>query len=413
MGRRRTRFVLACLPSLVATLAALWVAGATAAGSPPLAARIKDGRLVDARGAPLVLRGVNVSGLETYSIQGWAWNSDHTHYDPWGGAHPKWSAIRDWRANAVRLPLNEASWLGLTIYDHDGKSRAADPGRNYRATIIAAVNEATAAGLYVILDLHWSGPKVPVPGQVAPVPQTPFEAGGGQNPMADLDHSLGFWATLANTFRDNPAVLFDLYNEPYFWWIAPGQHEWELWRDGGTITQYVTGAEPYQVSYAWQSAGMQAMLNAVRKTGATNVVIASGVNWAGNLSGWLAHRPEDPLHQLAAGWHAYPHKRELSIPASGTVQYAYALGLTSAGFPVIITETGEHNAPGTVGAPLMSELLPWADQHDISYLGWTWNVWQNPDNVLIRDADGTPTDGYGRQFRDHLRCVASGIAHCR
>ncbi|MDE2219244.1 MAG: cellulase family glycosylhydrolase, partial [Gammaproteobacteria bacterium] len=379
----------------------------------PLAARVRDGRLVDARGAPLILRGVNISGLETCPIQGWAWNSERTRYDPWGGSHPKWSAIRAWKANAVRLPLNEASWLGSTVYDHDGRPRAADPGGNYRATVIDAVNEATAAGLYVILDLHWGGPKVPVPGQAGPVPQTPFEGDGGQNPMADLDHSLGFWATIANTFRDNPAVLFDLYNEPYFWWLAPGQDEWRVWRDGGTITQYVTGTQPYQLPYAWQSAGMQAMLNAVRGTGASNVVIASGVNWAGDLSGWLAHRPADPLRQLAAGWHAYPHRKDPSVPASGTIQYAYALGIAAAGFPVIITETGEHNAPGTVGAPLMAALLPWADQHSISYFGWTWNAWKNPDNVLIRDADGTPTDGYGRQFRDHLRCAASGRADCR
>jgi hypothetical protein len=422
------RSVIAYLPTMAAALATLWVAGAATGGAaarapapcergapncPPLAARISNGRLVDARGAPLVLRGVNVSGLEGYAIQGWAWNSDHTRYDPWGGAHPQWSAILDWRANAVRLPLNEAAWLGLTIYDHDGKMRVADPGRNYRATVIATVKEATAAGLYVILDLHWSGPKVRVPGQAELVPQTPFEAGGGQNPMADLDHSLDFWTTVASTFKDNSAVLFDLYNEPYFWWIPPGQNEWELWRDGGTITQYVTGADPNQVTFAWQSAGMQAMLNAVRSSGATNIVIVSGVNWAGDLSGWLAHRPEDRLHQLAAGWHAYPNPRSPSIPAIGTVQYNFALGITSAGIPVIVTETGEHNAPGTVGAPLMAELLPWADQHGISYLGWTWDVWQNPDNVLIRDVDGTPTDGYGRHYRDHLRCIASRLANCR
>lgn len=379
----------------------------------PLAARIRNGKLVDGSGASLILRGVNVSGLEDYAIQGWAWNSDHTVYDPWGGAHPRWLAIRGWRANAVRIPLNEASWLGLTTYDHDGKDRQADPGRNYRNIVVSSVQEATAAGLYVILDLHWSGPNVQVPGQAKPVPQTSFESGGGQNPMADLDHALGFWATVANTFKDNPAVMFDLYNEPYFWWLEAGESEWQAWRDGGTITQYVTGADPYQLSFRWQSAGMQQMLNAIRNTGAANVVIAGGVNWAGDLSGWLAHRPVDSLNQLAAAWHAYPHKQDPSVPACGTVQYAYAQGLIAAGIPVIITETGDHNAPGTVGSPLLSAVLPWADQRGISYLGWTWNVWQNADNILIRNADGAPTDGYGQYFHDHLRCVGLGPDACR
>lgn len=404
---------------LVAAAALLQAAAACACerseavGCAPLALHIRDGKLLDASGNAVVLRGVNVSGLEDYAIQGWAWNSDHTVYEPWGGDHPRWSAIRAWHANVVRLPLNESSWLGLTTYDHDGKPRQADPGRNYRGSVIRSVHEATAAGLYVILDLHWSGPRVLVPGQAKPVPQTPFESGGGQNPMADLDHSLGFWATVANTFKDNPAVMFDLYNEPYFWWLLPGESEWPVWRDGGTITEYVTGANPYQVHYQWQSAGMQQMLNAIRSTGAANVVMAGGVNWAGDLSGWLASRPNDPLNQLAASWHAYPSKQDPTVPACGTTQYAYAQSILAAGFPVIITETGDHNAPGTMGSPLVSAVLPWADKRGVSYLGWTWNAWQNPDNVLIRNTDGAPTDGFGVYFRDHLRCVASGSVNCR
>ena len=358
-----------------------------------------------------MLRGVNISGLEDYAIQGWAWNGNHTAYEPWGGDRPKWSAILGWKTNVVRIPLNEASWLGLTTYDHDGKPRQADPGRNYRSAVAAAVREATSAGLYVILDLHWNGPNVVVPGKSTPVPQTPFEGGGGQNPMADLDHSLGFWATVANSFKNNPAVMFELFNEPYFWWLEAGKEEWSVWRDGGTLTQYVTGTNPYQITYSWQTAGMQQMINAVRSTGATNVVIVGGVNWCGEMSGWLAHRPVDPLNQMAAAWHAYPNPKDPARPAHGTVQYAYVQEIAAA-VPVIISETGDHNTPGTVGSPFVSEVLPWADQHEISYLGWTWDAWQNPDNVLIKDANGTPSDGFGKYYRDHLLCVAAQTVKC-
>src|SRR5882762_4126612 len=150
--------------ALLGALAPSFVPAAVAAapaGKPVLAARVSDGRLVSADGKALILRGVNVSGLEDYAIQGWAWNGEHTHYEPWGGDRPRWPAILGWHANAVRIPLNEASWLGLTTYDHDGKPRQADPGRNYQSTVINSVREANAAGLYVILDLHWSGPRVP------------------------------------------------------------------------------------------------------------------------------------------------------------------------------------------------------------------------------------------------------------
>jgi len=73
------------LASRLAVLGALTLSlvpaasAAAAAGKPVLAARVSAGRLVAADGTALVLRGVNVSGLEDYAIQGWAWDSDHKH----------------------------------------------------------------------------------------------------------------------------------------------------------------------------------------------------------------------------------------------------------------------------------------------------------------------------------------------
>ena len=68
------------------------------------------------------------------------------------------------------------------------------------------------------------------------------------------------------------------------------------------------------------------------------------------------------------------------------------------------TETGDRNAPGTVGAPLVENVTRWADQHRMSVVGFTWNAWPEAhDNVLVKDAKGTPTDGYGKVFRAWLR----------
>jgi len=33
--------------------------------------------------------------------------------------------------------------------------------------------------------------------------------------MPNTDHSPTFWTEVANTFKGNSAVLFDLFNEPY------------------------------------------------------------------------------------------------------------------------------------------------------------------------------------------------------
>ena len=63
------------------------------------------------------------------------------------------------------------------------------------------VSAANAAAMYVILDLHWAAP-----GNTCPLLQTQ---------MADSDHSLDFWTSIAQTYKSNPAVMFELFNEPF------------------------------------------------------------------------------------------------------------------------------------------------------------------------------------------------------
>ena len=362
---------------------------------------VSRGRFVDGAGKTVQLRGVNVSGPEFVSVQGWSTS-------PWGGqtgdANPNWEAMKSWKVNSVRIPLNEASWLGYACTDDSGKTRDPDPGHNYQATVKRAVEEATAAGLYVILDLHWTAP-----GKFCPL---------AQNPMADADHSIEFWRSIATMFKDVPSVLFELFNEPFIFWTTSGANPWQVLRDGGTFTKYVTGsASRYTADYTWKSAGMQQMLDAIRLTGATNVVLAGAPSWSQDLSQWVSYQPTDPLNQLGAVWHAYPDSGVVgsagaSVPKYGTDAYSWAQSVVDAGVPLVLTETGDHNAPGTSGSPFVSKVLPWADQHGASYLGWAWDVWGNHDNVLIKDKSGTPTDGYGTYFHDHLVCRGSGTANC-
>ena len=155
-----------------------------------------------------------------------------------------------------------------------------------------------------------------------------------------------------------------------------------------------------------------------RAYGATNPVLIAGVNWAGDLSQWLANAPKDPLKQIAAVWHAYPAygstfgTAAYTLPGGGAGAYANAQSILSAGIPVVISESGDKNTAGTASAPFESKLLPWADQAGASYLGWAWDIWQDASNVLIKDAAGTPTDGYGAYFKQHLLCAAAGTT-CR
>jgi endoglucanase len=352
--------------------------------------RVSGSKFIDGNGNPIQLRGVNVGGLEGTVDHAKPWTLNPWGNGGWPQTGPDLNAIKAWKANAVRYPLNEASWLGLTTTDSAGASFPADPGGNYKAVVTASVNAATAAGLYVILDLHWNSPDIAlgVPG-----------AALGQQPMADMDHSLAFWTSLATAFKGNPAVAFELYNEPYFWWIPAGASPWVTLRDGGPILQYVTYQNPtWQIVRTWQSAGTQAMVNAIRATGATNVILTPGIDWCSDISGAIQYLPTDSIKQLGQTWHCYPNTVHPDQPIDGVVQYTNAANMLAADIPVIVTETGEHNAAGTVGAPLMANLLPFCDANGVSVMGWVFNAWGNADNVLIKDVAGTPTDGYGAAF---------------
>ena len=371
---------------------------APSSGSASLSIRVQGDHFIDANGQPLQLRGVNVSGLEFTAVQGWS------PTDPWGGMSPNWNAIKAWDANVVRLPLNEASWLGYTCVDGTGATRNPDPGHNYQSTVKKAVADATAAGLYVIVDLHWTAPS-----NFCPL---------AQNPMADADNSINFWTSVANSFKGYPNVVFELFNEPYLFYLTSGETEWGVLMQGGTMNQYVTGdGSAWTKNYTWKVAGMQQMLDTIRATGATNVVLAGGVSWSQDLSQWAANKPKDPLNQLAAVWHAYPNSgtvgdAQAALPKFGSIGYTWTDSVLSAGYPVLITEFGDHDAPGTVGAPFVSKLLPWADSRGVSYLGWTWDSWGDSNNVLIKDSSGTPTDGYGVYTKAHYLCVGGGSSVC-
>jgi len=338
---------------------------ARAATSAPVV-RVSGAHLVDGSGRPLRLIGVDRSGTEYACVQGWGifdGPSDATSV----------AAMASWHIDAVRLPLNEDCWLGINGVP------SAYGGSNYQQAVQQYVSSLHSAGIAVILDLHWAAP-----GSVAATRQLP---------MADTDHAPAFWSSLATTFRSDPSVVFDLFNEPYLDTNnAVTTDPWGCWLNGCTINP------GNGVSTPWQSAGMQQLVNAVRSSGATQPIMAGGLGWSNDLTQWLAHRPADSAGQLTASFHDY------NFTSCNTVSCWNAqVAPVAAQVPVITGELGEDDCAGG----FIDQYMQWADSMGVSYLGWTWDTWDcSSGPALITAYDGTPT-AFGAAYRAHLAALAS------
>lgn len=324
-----------------------------------LSIQVSGNRLVNGSGATVRLLGVNRSGGEYACVQGWGF---------WDGPMDLASvqAIKSWRTNAVRVPLNETCWLGI-----NGVSSTYS-GENYRAEVERYVNLLVGQGLYPILDLHWTA---------AGTAQAT-----AQQPMPNLDHSVDFWSSVATRFKNNPAVIFDLFNEPY-----PDSNQnttaaWSCWKNGGTCP-----------GVSFQAAGMQRLVDTVRATGAHNVIILSGIQYANSLSNWLAYEPSDSTNQLTAGLHTYDWNLCNSLTCWNNTVAPVATQV-----PVISAEIGE----GSGTANYINSYMSWADPLGISYLAWTWDTWGCSNGpVLISDYNGTACSGYGAGYKAHLAAL--------
>ncbi|MGC3982250.1 MAG: cellulase family glycosylhydrolase [Steroidobacteraceae bacterium] len=354
------------------------------------------------------LRGANLMGMEYTAVGGWSPSNPFPQL-----VESNWAALKSWGINVVRIPLNQSSWFNTSCVNGSSVMDP-DPGDNYKTKLKSVVDRATSEGLYVILDLHWSAPR----DTLSTVSGISAQCAMDQNVMADADGSIQFWSEVATIYKSYPNVMFELYNEPYLTqWTLTGTEAqaWMALRDGATIDSYVPR---YATGRLWQSAGYQAMLDAVRNTGATNIVLTSGMDWAGQLQYWYTYRPNDPINQLAAAWHAYHTygatwgSQSYTLPKWGESAYTWAQNILDSNIPVIVTEYGDQNTTGTVGAPFASALLPRLDTMGISYLGWTFTAAGLTDNQLIKDNNGTPTDGYGTYVKAHYLCRAAGTTSC-
>ncbi|MET8078542.1 cellulose binding domain-containing protein [Streptomyces sp. NPDC005303] len=334
----------------------------------PPALRVSGNKLVDSGGATRRLLGVNRSGGEFMCVQG------RGIFDgPVDDASVK--AIADWKANTVRIPLNEECWLGLSNIN------PAYAGTNYINAVKDLVAKVKAHGMTPVVELHWTYGQYT--GNSAGCSDVHASC---QKPMPDMQYTPSFWASVANTFKNDRTVVFDLFNEPYpDRATSTTTQAWQCWRDGGTCP-----------GIGYEVAGMQDLVDSVRGTGATNLILAGGIAYSNDLSQWLTYKPTDPAGNLAAAWHVYNFN---TCADEGC--WNSTLAPVAAQVPLMAGEIGEN----TCAHGFIDRVMKWFDDRGLSYLGWTWNTWDcSTGPSLISSYDGTPT-AFGTGLRDHLRAL--------
>jgi endoglucanase len=355
-----------------ATVTATEVAQTSTGGAAPQL-HVSGNKLVDANGNQVILHGVDRSGTEYACVQG------NGIFD---GPNDQASitAIKSWGpVNAVRVPLNEACWNAESYVN------SAYAGTNYINAIKAYVSLLNSNGIVAILDLHWTDGLYT--GNSSGCSSAEATC---QKPMPDAAEAIPFWTSVANTFKGNDAVVFDLFNEPYAS-RATGSTTtgWQCWENGGTCS-----------GISYQVAGMQQMVNAVRSTGANNVLMLGGEEYSNDLTDWLQYEPTDPDHNLVASWHSYNFNT-----CSNQSCWTSEVAPVAASVPVVAGEIGENDCAGTYIDPLTT----WMESENISFLAWAWNAdfACSSGPGLITDYTGTPT-AYGAAYKAILQALPAG-----
>lgn len=316
--------------------------------------QVKGSNLVDSTGHLIVLRGAEVDSSFIY-IKGWNQGKRPTDLP----INQIFSTMaHDWNMNLTRIPISP--W----IYNQDTST--------YMSQLDQYIQTATASGLYVMLAMHDDAKA-----------GSPY----GNNANLPKAEDVTFWKAIAEHYKDNPMVMFDVYNEPK----AP---DWQTWLHGGGT---VDGAHVV---------GFQDLVDAIRSVGAKQLIVVepgsaggkgagADPNAAAEEGGWSmigTHTINDP--NIMYSLHAY----------QGIVASAQALdakwGPILNHYPIFYGEWALlPNASGASGIAHCAGIQPnQADSLVKNFLSYiasrnaSWSAWQFAPKVLVQNYTSfTPT----------------------
>lgn len=300
-------------------------------------------------GNPIWLQGVNVVSLEWSAAGEQVMKASRV-------------AMEQWKANIIRLPVTQKWWFGSGAGQKDG-------GEAYRKLVDDVVTLIANRGKYVLLDLHQFG--------------------------APRQEHAEFWADAATKYKNHPAVLFDLFNEPH-------GMSWEVWRNGGEVQEkkkpgeedaFLSAEEKAKIAETRRSIGMQHLLDTVRETGARNVVLVGGLDYAYDLSG-IANGyalEEKGGNGIILSTHIYPWKKgwaeKVLIVAD---RYPILVGEVGAGAKKMDWLPAEYQEDAVTWVP---EMIGFIQKHQFHWTAFAFHPKAGPP--MLEDWNYTPNAVWG------------------
>jgi hypothetical protein len=293
--------------------------------------------------------------------------------EEWGPAEV--AAIRAYGADTINLKASQPAL--------DPQGGHYDP--TYLARVEAAVGLARRAGLNVIVSMEWAK-ATGIFGQL--------EMPTGPEVAAPVSSTVRAWRVLAPAFGRDLGVMYQLFDEPCARVDTP-----EAWR-------------------RWQI-GHQQAIDAVRRAGARNVVIAEGIR----CGKWLTHVPPlvDRLNSIAYAVHPYQMPQGLrnsNVDMYTARDFDRNFGRWQAtGHPVIATEWNiwrracHDGADGNPTSPQIAvNLLTYLRDHGIGLVIWAFDLggtvwadrdWRVPTRLEPFEGCGRPM-GAGALVREYF-----------
>lgn len=262
-------------------------------------------------GQPIALRGVSFAGYERN------WQDVLTKY-----AQFKAEVALATKCNIIRLPV-QSNVIDGGYGNYDAVKLFVDN------IMTPVVEQITADGYYVIVDMHWIV---------------------DWDRVSVLKHTEFFWKTVAPKFKDNPRVLYEIFNEP----MSPGRNELQTQQD------FVKWFQP--------------VVNMVRSLAPNNVIVMGNPDWTSNLK--YAHLTPFVGSNIVHAFHVYPNLA--NTEAQGLS--AWLQSEIHESLPVIMTEFG-HSINANAHTDLSYNPQYKTEMEDFfrerPWIGWTaWN-WDN------------------------------------